>query len=369
MKKTNLLLCLLLIIAAGSVEGQIVFNQPPSGSPQFVYSHWTFTTLGIETTVDQFYVPVRVFLPLRDNLEARVFLANSSNSFENFAYDASASGLSDARIQVNQSLQDDHVIISGGLNLPIGKTRLDPLEEWPVIPILSQDFLEFPARRLGEGFGFNLLVGGATMWGQSRVGGALAYRFLGEYKPYEGSGDYNSGDMASLNVGLDLPKDPWQWTLSAAYTIYGADKLDGVSTFKQSPQLALSGSGTYSSKPHSVTGWLSYVIRGKNTFYDSAETVIDESKLYGNEFSAGARAEYEFAQAWKFMPSVKMRFIEANDFFLGSAKIYSFGGAFGRQFSEQLSASAGFRYFTGSVDAGLTDLTGYQITGNLVYNF
>jgi len=358
MRKISIISCLLLIIAAATVEGQIVFNRPPSGSPQFVYSHWKLSSGDIETTADQSYFPLRAFIPIRDNLEAHVLLAGSSNSVEFAELESSASGFGDARIQINQSLQDDHIL-----------TKLDIIDEWPIIPVLSQDYLEFPSRRLGEGFGFNLLMGGATTWGEARVGGGVAYRFLGEYQPYDGSGDYNSGDMFSINAGIDLPKRKTRWAASAVYTIYGADKLDGQKTFKQSPQLVLSGSGTYTADPHSVTVWLTYAMRGDNTFYDSTEAVIDESKLYGNEFAFGARAQYEFAEDWQFMPSVKVRLISANDYLLGAADIYSFGAAVGRQFSEQFSANAGFRYFTGSIDGGLIDLTGYQISVGLMINF
>ena len=370
MKRQTCLILLMVMILAGSVNGQIIFGQPASGNPQFVYSHWTLTDiLGNETTISQSYLPVTGFVPLRDNLEATIFIANSSNSMEVAGFENTVSGLTDARIQVSQALSNDRILISGGVNLPTGKTKLDFADEWGVLELLSQDFLDFPVRRLGEGFGFNLLVGGATKVGDFRVGGGAMYRFAGEYQPYEQSGDYNPGDVFSINGGGDLQKGSMTWSANIVYTAYATDKLDGVKTFKQSQQFAISASGENKGDRVTLCGWISWVGRGNNTFYDTTETVLSELKLYGDEFALGALAAFEFTGDWRITPSAKLRMVSENEIFIGSSDVIALGIATEKNFNENISARVGFKYFTGSAYDDLIDLSGYQLSLGLLAAF
>lgn len=364
-------MAVLSLLMTTSAFGQIVFGQSASGKPQFIYSHWTLTynATGDEATISQSYIPLSGFVPLRDNLEARVYLASSSNSLTILDADNSLSGFSDVRIQLSQSLSDDRVLLSGGLNLPTGKTKLNFAQEWGVVELLSQDFLEFPQRRLGEGFGFNVMLGGATAMGDIRLGGGVMYRFTGEYQPYDGTGDYNPGDVITINGGADIPKGNMTWSANVVYTMYGDDKQDGTKTFKQSQQLAVGLNGTYANAPYTIGGWLSYVLRGDNTFYTTDEDVLSELKLYGNEFAAGAALTYKTDSDWYFIPSAKIRMISENDVNIGSASVICFGGAIGKTISESLDASAGFKYFTGSALDDMIDLTGYQLSLALLAEF
>ena len=153
--RTILLIVVLSLIMASNACTQIVFGQRPNTSPQFVYSSWTLTApTGEEAKISQSYVPVTGFVPISDNLEAQVYLASSSSSVESPIGDPSASGLTDVRLQLNKSLSDDRILISGGLSLPIGKTELDFMEEYLIIAALAHDSVlrlcsagSVPARR------------------------------------------------------------------------------------------------------------------------------------------------------------------------------------------------------------------------------
>lgn len=379
--RTILLVVVLSLFMAASASGQIVFGQPASAQAHFVYSSWTLTEniFGVETTISQWYIPVHGFVPLRDNLEARIYLATSSSSgsVEGFDLENSVSGFSDARVQISQALSDDRILISGGVNLPMGKTELDIFDEYPLITVLSQDFLDFPLRRLGEGLGFNLMLGGATAVGEARIGGGVMYRFTGEYTPYSGTfgdttivaGDYNPGDVITVNAGADLPTGNITWSTNVIWTMYGDDKLDGVKTFKQSQQLDFGIIGSYRSDPYIINGWISYVLRGNNTEYAGADLVPSESKYYGNEFAAGASFTYKTAGDWSFTPVAKLRIIGENELSFGSSNIMSFGATVAKTISQGLGASAGFRYYTGSAISDLIDLTGYQLSVGLLAEF
>jgi hypothetical protein len=132
-----------------------------------------------------------------------------------------------------------------------------------------------------------------------------------------------------------------------------------------------------------MSGWLSYVARGENTFYDTLGTVWSELKVYGNEFAAGAAFTYKTASNWFFTPQAKIRMIAENeaqvglagvilitgDIPVGSASIMCFGGTVGKTISEGLDVSAGFKYYTGGAFGDLIDLTGYQLSLGLLAEF
>ncbi|MDH4156586.1 MAG: hypothetical protein OEW00_04855 [candidate division Zixibacteria bacterium] len=365
-----LVLCLVLA-ATTSSQGQVIYGQPASGNPQFVYSHWKLQDpAGDEITVSQSYLPLVGYVPLKDNLELQFHIANSSNALKFEGYDKSLSGLSDLRLQVTQSLSDDRFVLSGSVNLPVGKKKLRLSDEWIIVEALSQDFLSLPTRRLGEGFGFSMLAGGATMLGETRVGGGLVYQFNGEYQPYEESGDYDPGDIISANAGGDLQKGGMRWSANAIFTAYTADKQKGIKTFRQSPQFLMSVAGTYETEAMTAGGGVSFLVRGRNVVYDSTETILSKLKLFGNEFAINGAASWKLAPGWFAGPSALFRHIAANEGLLeaelGSASVFGAGVNGGKTLGEHFTVDVGFMYFTGSADAGDIDLTGYQLTASLL---
>ncbi len=201
--KLIIILALGLFLSASMAFGQVVYNQPASGSAGMVYSHWTMEDSDGKATLNQFFVPMNGFIPLKDNLEARFYLSNISNTLEQSDTDYEVNGLGDIRIQFNQSLFNDRWLASLGLNLPTGKKKLNLSDEWPVMEYLAKDYLSLPGRRLGEGFGFNLLTGAATQAGGMQLGASVEYRYNGAYEAYEEGGDYNPGDMYPTYEGFD----------------------------------------------------------------------------------------------------------------------------------------------------------------------
>jgi hypothetical protein len=359
---------------SSSAWGQIIYGQPPSGNSRFVYTHWTLTdTSDNEVKIGQSYVPLSGYLPLGENMDAQFYIASASNSAKYTGFDAGLSGLGDLRIQLNRAFSEDHFVVSGGVNIPVGKKKLSLSDEWTVMEYLSQDFLSFPMRRLGEGFGFSLLVGGATMLGSLRVGGGAAYQYYGAYKPYDESDDYNPGDVMSLNAGADLQRESMRWSLNGVFTTYTADKQNDAKTFKQSPQFAVGLAGIHDNPGHTFSGDISYLMRGRNVVYDSVETVFSKLKLFGNEFAMGGQALWKMHGGWSLGPSASLRLIAANEGILGAAlgssHIWGLGGSVGKGLGEHADVEVGFRYFGGSADDGNIDISGYQITSSLVATF
>jgi len=352
------------LVALSPAHGQIIYDQPASGNALLVYSHWSLKGDGETTKIDQLTIPLRSFVPIRENLEALFYVASSTNSLEDVNTDYSLSGLGDVRLQVNQSFNDDKMLLSVGLNLPTGKKKINPNEGPFVLQMLSQNYLTFPMRRFGEGFGFNMLVGGAQMIGELRCGAGLMYQFNGKYEPYQGVDKYDPGDFVSLNAGADWQANKTTVAADAILTTYTSDKLDDRKVFKQSTQLDLHLQARHGNKDFSLHGSIGYLWRGRNTLYSTDEKL----KIFGNEFLLSGSLTRRFQQDWYVTPSAELKLIAANDEDFGNSTIFGLGGALGREINEQISGNVGFKYFTGNADSGNIDLSGFQLTASLTAN-
>ncbi|MFQ6008213.1 MAG: hypothetical protein ACE5K8_04600 [Candidatus Zixiibacteriota bacterium] len=350
------------VLTSSSTHGQIIYGRPASGGIQLFYSHWSLDDSLGTTEIDQFTVPVTGFLPIRDNFEAHVYLASSSNTLTQMESEYSLSGLGDVRLQVNRSFNDDRLLVSVGANLPTGKKKLSRDEELPVLQLLSQNILSFPLRRFGEGFGFNVLLGGAQMIGGMRCGAGVMYQFNGKYEPYQGSGNYDPGDFISVNAGADWQQDNTTIAGDAIFTTYFKDKVNGVEVFKQSTQLDLQLSAGYDTETYGVHGRIGYLLRGRNTLPEA------DMKIFGNEFSGIFDLTRHFGQGWSIAPVAEVKLVGASDPYgqeFGSSNIFGLGTHLGRKLGEQAALNVGGRYYFGSADDGNIDLSGFQLMASL----
>lgn len=360
---------MLAIMAAPQLQGQIVYDQPGAGSVRMIYSHWKVDSDDGETTINQLAVPLTGFVPIRDNLEGQFYMANASNKLSIVDSDTTLSGFSDFRIQVNKSFSDDRVLLSGGINLPIGKKKLEPTGDRAVIDILSADYLSFPIRRYGEGFGFNALVGGATILGETRWGIGLMYQYNGSYDPYEGEGSYDPGDLFGLNVSFSKSFEKTAFSGDFILTSFGEDKMGDEEVYDGSVQLDTRIKTVLTEKKYDLRGNVRYLYRFKPVEITIADFVPKTGRLYGNELSLNGSFTYHPDKNWYVSPSLDLRFIGESDEGIDKSNIIGFGGTYGRTLGEKMNMDVGLKYFTGSADDGALDLTGLQLTFGLTAIF
>ncbi len=360
----------ILIVCAVPATAQIIHGQPVAGQTSVVYNHWKVESDTEEATLTQFMIPVMAFVPVRDNFELTFYSANSSNNLKGLGQEFDLNGLGDVRLQANHSFMGDQLLLSAGVNLPTGKKELARIDEMLVLQAMSLNFVNIPMRRLGEGFGFNILLGGAAVLAEGVRGGAgIMYDYVGEYKPYEsaveGRGDYDPGNKFSLNAGVDFEFDNNFWSLNAIYSIFSTDKYDGTESFKQSPQLDLRASVVTGQDGASFNGLVRYVIRGKNGDYSALGVELPAFKLFGNELSLAGGADFPIGEKLHVRPMADLRFIADNDLEFGGSTVFGFGSDVGMSLSENYNASAGIKLYTGHAADGDIDLSGYQLTFGL----
>jgi hypothetical protein len=372
--KTALLLIAMSLLLVSGLSGQILYQQPAAAEVGFYYSAWTMENTdeanGSRDEIRQMAFPLSVFLPLQDNFEARLFVADAVNNVEMSGLSNDLSGMSDVRVQLAHSFSEDRLLLSLGLNLPTGKKKLNPDSKRGVIEVLSRDYLILPFRRYGEGFGLNLLFGGATQIGKFMCGASATYQFNGGYEPYEGEGDYSPGNMFSLSANTNVIFDRIIYTADFIYSTFTSDRLDGRDIYKLAPQFDGRLTATFNDEPYSTQVGLRFLLRGRNTRYDFASGAIESQlKKYGNEVSAYARVVYTTGAQWQIAPFIESRKISASEEYLTESSVFSFGLNIGKEFDKNFIFDGGVRYFTGSTDDGAVELRGLQFSGSLTAGF
>ena len=354
----------LLLCLSPTAHCQLISNQPSAAQMQFYYTNWELDFGSKSSTINQTLVPLSGLLPLKDNFEIRFFAASESNSLKRTNEDLSASGLTDVTLQVNHSFADSHLLLSGGLNLPTSKQELKLREEWPILWYLSQNYLDFPMRKFGEGFGFNLLLGGATMVGSIRCGLGISYEYTGSYEPYDILlAYYDPGDRLSVNAGSDYRNGGFTLSGNVLFGISGTDKFDDHRVFKQGPQTSLNFTGGYEGEKCSLSAGLGFLIRGRSAEYDPAnDHLFQQLRMYGNEFDADVKLFWRPSDRLSLSPNLGLRHIGDSAMHLGTANLYCVGTDVGVKLSSTFSLDTGFKSYTGNADDDSIELTGYQLS-------
>ncbi len=360
MLTAGLTLLMLIVAVPLSTNGQIVTDQPTSGRAGITYTYWKISTDAGDATLSQTWLPMSVFLPIQENLEAQVFFSTTSSSIDTDIADARVTGLGDLRLQVSRSVMEDQVLLSLGMSLPTGKTELDLGAESELLQLLAESFLDVPSRRWGEGFGLNLLVGGAQHWQGWNLAASAAWWYSGAYTPYEGSGDYNPGDLLRLVARAQKPGDALSWSGGLSYTHYAADQVDGDKTFRQSPYLQTYVGADYRRNSMYMSNLIRYTLRGDNKlFVDDASS--QTLKLYGNELQLLSRVVFDVAPDWYAGPTLSVRLIGGNDMGFDNSHTVRIGALVGKSLTEKHRLHAEARYMRGSADGGNISLSGLQL--------
>ena len=353
-------LCAVCLLAALPTAAQLVYGQKPTAGLDLVATHWKLGLDDDEVTIDQWAFPVSAFVPLRENLEARVYLAYAMTTVSQQDAEFELNGLTDLRVQVNHAFANDRLLIGAGLNLPTGHKSLSLDEEWVVMNFLSQNFLSFPVRNLGEGFGLNLMAGGATEMGDYRVGATATANVSGAYNAYETEPDYNPGNSLSLTLGLQREIQVGVLNGDATFTTSAVDEQANKPIFGRGDQLALHGGLATGGKQQRYFADATYRIRGRNTLYDADSVLLQQLKIYGNEFVVAGGLERSTDSDWTYGPAVDLRLIAGNETGLGSSKVLGIGAHLARAVTTSVNLRLALKYFTGSTNDSEIDLAGYQ---------
>jgi hypothetical protein len=244
-------------------------------------------------TVSEFAVPMFVTVPITSRfgfdigssfVRARVEQRGAAGAQ---ATVSEISGLTDTQLRANLVLGNDAVVLTGGVNLPTGKSEV-LIDQQPAAMLIGSDFLAFPISNMGTGFGATGGIAVARPIGSWSLGFGLSMRQSAEYEPFASAGGaalrYQPGNEYRGRVGLERPVGTGRFMLGLTYSKFGDDDLAG-SIYNTGDRYLSQvdfnndiGPGRFS-----ISGW--NLFRTKGTLADSSE--LDHENIANGQIAYG----------------------------------------------------------------------------------
>ncbi len=249
-------------------------------------------------------------------------------------------GWSDVQLGAAAQIEQAHLSVSIGLNIPAGKTELTT-EEFATAALVSNPVFDYRVPSWGQGFNIN--PGVAWVYEASRnvvVGVAGAYQYKGTYRPQKDFGEYNPGDEIVFTGGADFKiNESSSVALDAVFTTYGTDQLDGADVF--APGAAVSINGQYKKffKNDELRLYARFRSKGKGDFPTRVEP--NRTEFHVSYLVAASRS-------FSLGLLATARFFEETDAGLSGAQLFGFQLSPTFQLSPSIRMPFRFRYDAGS---------------------
>ena len=186
-----------------------------------------------DTKIREFSVPLFVVVPVTPALTFDLGTAYASSHVEQTSFGktttSSITGITDTQIRANYVLGNDFVVLTAGVNLPTGQSRVT-IGQLPAASLIGSDFLAFPISNMGTGFGETGGIAVARPLGDWNVGGGFSMRRTEQYDPFDVGGTtlrYQPGNEYRARVGADHGVGTGRVTVGFTYSTFGDDELAG----------------------------------------------------------------------------------------------------------------------------------------------
>jgi len=312
-KLTILILVCLIFSGIKSPEAQVVFGQRSSATLGAIYQSWDLKKKTETITLTQWAVPFELFVPLRENLELRIYSSGTSVGLKEKKIDTYLREINDTKVEVAGSFLDDRYLLSLGANIPSGKSSLKGIEI-EIASYLFLDYLNFPIKNLGEGLNLNLNLIRAFQCDKFIWGAGVGYQYSGTYQPYSDLSDYKPGDKAYLTGGFSLNTGKTKISGDVTYGIYQKDKQDKKEIFKDGNQLDLKGKLLYDYQRLALKVFARVLLRAKDQRYGTAKIHLEEAKNHGNDFRFSTSLSYRVTSKVSLSGQVEAKYVQANDY-------------------------------------------------------
>jgi len=279
MRKTTILLALLgLATAAAAQQGK----GPRLLTDRFAQLGMQFSSWSVnEDRLTQMALPVSYRMPMGEEGQLYVSTSPAFSGLKRDSLDYSLSGLTDVRIGGNRFLFNHNWLLTFGVNLPTGKSALDPLEEVKVWRELVQPAFHFPVAVYGQGLDVNLGLSTAYELGDWMLGAGIAYLYKGAFKPIDGASlEYDAGDEIIFTVGAQ--RENLMADLMVTY--YGVDQLGGVDRFQSGLTFLIQLAGRWELGCWQVDVLARDQYKTKNKISAGTGLITERTTLNGNQF-------------------------------------------------------------------------------------
>lgn len=333
----------------------------------FSYQTWSAG----DETVTESVIPLNLVLPLSQDLTVT---AGSNTVFAGLtSADESLNGLTDTRITGFYTAMDKQLLLTAGITLPTGKTRLEG-DQSSVASAIAVYPLGFRVPSFGQGMSFSLSGVYAFKTGNFILGTGLGLIYKGGFKPFKSYDvEYKPGMEFSLNFGGETKfggRKGMRFTFDLTYTLYGADKYGGEEFFKSGNKFIANLRGLFKAGNTDFMIFLRERTKGRNEKGIGSLTQ-EEKNSNGNQLEFGGMSLTPFSSSFKFKGLLELKLHSKNEYESNGAFIFGLGAGFVTDLSKSISLDVLAKYSTGSLKnkSVSTTVTGFEIGGGLTYTF
>jgi hypothetical protein len=268
----------LFALAAHSSGAQSIYDGELRLAPQFMQYRINAPS---NETISELAIPVFVRVPFGSAFTFDVGTSYARARVTSPDGVSEVSGLTDTQLRGNLTLGTDFIVLTGGVNLPTGRSSVTA-DELTAAGRIGSDFLAFPISNMGTGFGFTGGIAVARPLGEWNLGFGGAVRRSSSYDPFKIPGQtlrFQPGDEYRARVGLDHPFGYGRVTLGITYSAFTDDNAGGFVYNTGNRLIAqAAASNTYSGTDVTLAAY--NVFRG-NGNYASGDPAGHENILNG----------------------------------------------------------------------------------------
>jgi hypothetical protein len=216
-------------LAATTAGAQSVFDSELRLAPQFV--QYKIGSPSNET-ISELAVPVFLTIPFGSRLTIDVGTSYARARVVTGSAVSEINGLTDTQLRGNLTLGSDFVVVTGGVNLPTGRSSVTP-DQFTAAGRIGNDFLAFPISNMGIGLAVTGGIAVARPMGDWNIGIGGAVRHSSSYDPFNVPGQtlrFQPGDEYRARIGIDRPVGAGRVSLGVTYSAFGDDQA-GTSVY------------------------------------------------------------------------------------------------------------------------------------------
>ena len=216
----------LAVVMTPALRAQSIFDSELRLAPQFV--QYQLKT-PINETISELAVPVFVSMPFGSSFTFDVGTSYTRARVTSGSTVSEINGLTDTQLRGNLTLGSDFVVITGGVNLPTGRSSVT-LDEITAAGRIGSDFLAFPISNMGTGLAATGGIAIARPLGDWNLGFGGSVRHSSTFDPFNVPGQtlrFTPGDEYRARIGVDRGVSNGRLALGLTYSAFGNDDAGG----------------------------------------------------------------------------------------------------------------------------------------------
>ncbi len=273
-------------------------------------------------------------------------------------------GMSDIKLGGHFLFAGDAWLLTFGLNLPAGRSRLTP-DEYTVATVACRSAFGLRVPSYGEGLDVQAGLSNAYEVGAFRLGWGLSYLFKGSFAPFTTAETrYNPGDEVTITLAVNRGG----FFFDLVYTLFFTDTWGGNDVLRAGPSLLAQSMFSLNTGDWQLVFFLRDQLRARNKIVQGGLLETERKNRNGNELDLQAAGWRDLERGARLKTFLYIKFYSNNDF--GNGGLFQAGPGIGLEWplSEPVSFSGELKAGLGSYQApsGRVSLSGLSGYGGII---